>query len=78
MQKYKKVYIDHYGYDVGDFIECENCSKPSVDIHHLKFKSQGGKDIIENLTAVCRECHNKCHDSREFNEEVKQKHLNNL
>lgn len=78
MIKYKKVYIDYYGYDVGDYIPCENCTKPSVDIHHLKFKSQGGKDIIENLAAVCRECHNKCHDSRGFNEEVKQKHLNNL
>jgi len=78
MKKYKKVYIDYFGYDVGDFIACESCQKTSVDLHHLKFRSQGGKDIIENLAAVCRDCHNKCHDSRKFNEEVKQKHLNNL
>jgi hypothetical protein len=33
------------------------------------------KDYIENLIAVCRDDHNRCHDSKEFNETAKNIHL---
>lgn len=34
--------------------------RPSVDIHELKRRSQGGSILDEqNLLAVCRECHNR-------------------
>lgn len=34
--------------------------KPSVDIHELKRRSQGGSILNEsNLLAVCRECHTR-------------------
>lgn len=81
MKKYKKVYIDYFGYDVTDYIGCEICKKPSVDIHHLIAKGMGGsktKDYIENLIAVCRECHVKCHSSKAFNNLAKTIHLKNL
>jgi len=81
LKKYKKVYIDYFGYDVGDFIGCEICHTTSVDIHHIEPKGMGGsktKDYIENLIAVCRDCHNKCHDSKEFNNKAKEIHLSNL
>ena len=35
-------------------------------------------DYIENLIAVCRDCHNKCHNHPEFNEKAKEIHLKNL
>jgi hypothetical protein len=35
-------------------------------------------DYIENLVALCRECHEKCHASKEYNEMAKQTHLKNL
>ena len=81
MVKYKKVYIDYFGYFEGEYIACEVCNKPSVDIHHIDEKGMGGsntKDVIENLIAVCRECHNECHAHIEFNEKAKEIHLNNL
>lgn len=81
MQKHTKIYIDYYKYDETDFIGCEICKKPSIDIHHLISKGMGGsktKDYIENLIAVCRECHVKCHASKEFNSKAKEIHLKNL
>ena len=81
MVKYKQVYIDYFGYFEGEYISCEICSAPSVEIHHITFKRMGGSkklDIIENLIAVCRECHTKCHDSKEFNEKAREIHLKNL
>lgn len=73
--------MDHFGYDTSDWIGCEVCGKTAVDVHHLDFKKMGGskhKDYIENLIAVCRSCHDKCHDSKEFNLSAKEAHMNNL
>lgn len=77
MIKYKRVYIEHYGYYEGEYIDCEICLAPSIDIHHLEGRGPEC-DVIENLIAVCRGCHNKCHDSKEFNQEAKEIHLDNL
>ena len=71
MVKYKKNYLDHFKLTTADFIACEFCNAPAVDIHHATFKSQGGKDDITNLIALCRNCHNKAHNSRQFNENLK-------
>jgi hypothetical protein len=71
MVKYKKIYIDYFGYHVGDFIPCEVCNNKAVDIHHIVFKSRGGKDEIDNLQALCRECHDKAH-SHEFSVKMLQ------
>ena len=81
MKKYKKVYIDYFGYDETDFISCEICHTTAIEIHHLTPKGMGGsktKDYIENLIAVCRGCHNKCHSNKEFNTKAKEIHLSNL
>jgi len=74
MVKYKQIYIDYFDYTIADFIPCEVCASDSVDIHHIKFKSQGGKDEIDNLIALCRNCHNKAHNSKEFNNCLKKIH----
>ena len=81
MIKYKKVYLDYFKYDETDFIFCEICQKTAIEIHHLTPKGMGGsktKDYIGNLIAVCRDCHNQCHDSKEFNNKAKEIHLRNL
>lgn len=82
MQKHVKVYIEFFDYCEQDWIGCEKCLKTSVDIHHIDSKGMGGtsldKDYIENLIALCRECHNKAHASIQFNQELKQIHLNHL
>ena len=81
MKKHTKIYFDYFGYDETDFIACEVCGSKSVDIHHLDAKGMGGsklKDYIENLIAVCRDCHIKCHSNKEFNNNAKQIHLDRL
>ena len=70
--------MDHFGYGEQDFIPCENCCSKSVDIHHLKFKSLGGKDEIENLIALCRTCHEKAHNNGAYNRHLIIIHLKNL
>ena len=81
VKKHIKIYFEYYDYHETDFIPCEVCGKKSVDIHHLVAKGMGGsktKDYIENLIAVCRSCHLKCHDSPVFNEKAKEIHKLNL
>lgn len=63
MKPYVKIYFDHFGigyYPDGnhDYITCEICGREAVDIMHIIPKSRGGKDVIENLIAGCRLCHN--------------------
>jgi 5-methylcytosine-specific restriction endonuclease McrA len=79
MKAHIKVYLKHFGYDTSDIILCENCGKTAIDIHHLKFRSQGGQDVIENLMALCRECHFEVHNGTKIKtEDLVAKHLKNL
>jgi len=66
---YIKKYLKHHDIGEQDIILCKVCSRVSSDVHHILFKSAGGTDDIDNLIALCRECHNKAHSggiSREF------------
>jgi hypothetical protein len=57
------------GYDVADFIPCEVCHTQAVDIHHIEARGMGGTkkvDTIDNLIALCRECHIKLGDKKEY------------
>ena len=65
MIKHKKIYFNHFGFGEQDFIPCEVCGKRAVDIHHIDPKGMGGsktKDHIDNLMALCRECHEMAHN----------------
>lgn len=65
MQQHTKNYLSYFGFP--DFVACENCGAPSVDIHHVIPRSKFGKkekdkqDHISNLIALCRSCHEKAH-----------------
>ena len=61
MKKYIKIYIDYFGFGEQDYIPCEICKRKSVDIHHILPKSKGGKDLVNNLIALCRQCHINVH-----------------
>ena len=61
MKKHVKNYLKHFSLEKGDYIACEYCRKTAVDIHHIKFKGQGGSDEYVNLIALCRSCHQKAH-----------------
>ena len=80
MKSYTKVYMKYFGYDVSDFIPCESCGAKAVDIHHLEPKSiaKAKVNLIDNLCAVCRPCHDLAGKNRGFNESLKLKHRKNI
>lgn len=48
-----------------EIIYCERCGKLGHGgCHHIKYKSQGGDDIRENLIRLCATCHRKIHDAK--------------
>lgn len=47
---------------------CLECNNPYIEIHHVKFRSQGGKGNFRNLIPLCKEHHMKCHKVRAYNE----------
>ena len=84
MKKHTKIYLDYFNidYDIStsyhDYINCEICPKMAVDIHHIIFKSQGGKDEINNLIALCRDCHIKAHSGELSKIKLKDVHSRNV
>ena len=42
-----------------DNYTCQCCGKKNcrLEVHHIKFKSNGGTDDEENLITLCKECH---------------------
>jgi HNH endonuclease len=80
VKNYVKTYLKYFGFDESDFIPCEDCGARSVEIHHLEPKSiaKAKENLIDNLCAVCRSCHDKAHNSRAFNEELKLIHRKKL
>ncbi len=81
MKKHTKLYLSYFGYDQSDFIPCEVCGYKAVDIHHIECRGMGGSkeaDKIENLQALCRECHVKYGDKKDFKEFLQDIHNSKL
>lgn len=79
MKKHTKIYFQHFGHQIPSDVLCENCNAPAVDIHHLEPRGMGGsknKDVIDNLMALCRNCHIKAENDKKFNEQLKIIHNN--
>ena len=82
MKRHTKIYMDFFDidYDIAtgyyDYIDCEVDRKIAVDLHHIIPKSQGGKDDINNIIALCRSCHDKAHSgilTREYLHKIHNK-----
>lgn len=46
--------------------QCRACSKhgrrkPGTEVHHLLYRSHGGKDDAKNLILLCKDCHQDAH-----------------
>lgn len=63
MQAHTKIYMAHFGYGETDFMPCEACGRQAVDVHHITGRGKG-KDVIENLMALCRKHHEDCHNEK--------------
>ena len=61
MKKHTKIYLDYFGLSEGDYIGSELTNSPSGPPHHIIFKSQGGKDEIENIMALTPKEHELAH-----------------
>ena len=46
-----------------DNYTCQCCGKKNcrLEVHHIRFKSDGGTDDEENLITLCEDCHNGVH-----------------
>ena len=79
MTNHAKIYLEHYGYSPGDFIPCEVCGVRATDFHHIKCRGMGGnpkgdKDNPSNIMALCRRCHEKFGDKRQYMEYLQTIH----
>ena len=56
---------------------CEHCQHPNIPIlhvHHIKERSEGGSDDLDNLLLVCPNCHTTIHHGVQTFEEFKLLH----
>jgi 5-methylcytosine-specific restriction endonuclease McrA len=45
-----------------DDYRCRGCGTiRNLELHHLQYRSHGGKDAADNLVVLCRRCHNRMH-----------------
>lgn len=40
---------------------CRGCGRAYTQVHHIKFRSQGGSDEADNLVCLCDRCHQRAH-----------------
>jgi 5-methylcytosine-specific restriction endonuclease McrA len=41
--------------------KCRACGKPGTEVHHIVYRSHGGKDVASNLILTCMRCHRAIH-----------------
>jgi predicted restriction endonuclease len=79
MKNHTKIYFSYFGYDISSFVPCEWCGKRSQDLHHIKARGMGGdpqgkRDVIENIMALCRECHHRMGDRKDWLDILQARH----
>lgn len=66
----RSVFIKEYARRVSNGV-CQLCDKdapfrdkhgkPFLEVHHIQYLSEGGSDSMENVVALCPNCHRKIH-----------------
>jgi predicted restriction endonuclease len=65
MKLHVKIYFAYFDYKVAEEVICEGCQGQAVDIHHIHGRGKG-KDVIGNLMALCRKCHDRATTSKNY------------
>ena len=74
---HKQVYMDAFGHKLGAWVACECCEGTAHEIHHIWRRGMGGSkawDFIENLMALCVDCHREYGDITELRPELVRIH----
>ncbi|AZV42011.1 restriction endonuclease [Peribacillus asahii] len=76
----RSVYIKEFAKRVANGV-CQLCDKeapfldkqgnPFLEVHHIHYLSKGGSDTIDNVVALCPNCHRKIHQL-ELEEDIKK------
>jgi len=78
LKKHTRIYLSYFNYGIDDYIPCEICGARAVDIHHIDARGMGGsktKDDINNLMALCRQCHISKGDKKQYMDYLYRKHF---
>ena len=78
MTPHARIYFKHFGYQIPEDVFCEVCwfdgqQTYANDIHHVTGRGKG-KNVIENLAALCRYHHSLCHNEKISKEAMKTIH----
>jgi hypothetical protein len=65
MTPHCKIYMNYFDFKTESEVVCEACLSPANDIHHIHGRGEG-KDVIGNLMALCRKCHDRCTTSKNY------------
>lgn len=51
---------------------CVVCGNPKIEMHHIVFRSQGGRGGYRNLIPLCSKHHRWAHQSRDFADKLRK------
>lgn len=54
----------------GDY-GCYSCGSSNVEMHHVVYRSQGGRGVWRNLVPLCKEHHSKAHSNKGYSDRLK-------
>lgn len=63
-KEYEKAYEFYSGV-------CVMCGSPNIEMHHVKYRSQGGRGTWRNLMPLCKHHHEMAHSESAIDESVK-------
>lgn len=64
MTPYLQIYLKHFDFTEYD-VWCEKCGSKASEIHHINGRGKD-KNCINNLIALCRNCHTFAHSSKNY------------
>lgn len=54
---------------------CTICNSSPIEMHHVVYRSQGGRGGYRNLMPLCEHHHKKAHRDRGFSDSLKQERI---
>lgn len=51
---------------------CNHCNATPIEMHHVVYRSQGGRGGYRNLMPLCKSHHDMAHSSKEFADHLRE------